>query len=87
MHHRYPRSFAPRVSIILPSELDDKVLLSNTLMSTTPSMFPSLTAIQARNEDGRGFICRPRLHFIIGALPLVAAITLIFVSRLALITL
>ena len=50
-------------------------------------MLPPLSAIQTGDKDGRGLICRPRLHLIIRALPLVAPITLVFIRGLTLIPL
>ena len=50
-------------------------------------MLPSLPAIQTGDKDGCRLIRGPGLHLIIGALPLVAPITLVFIRGLALVPL
>lgn len=50
-------------------------------------MSPSLSAIQARDEDGRRLIRRARLHLIVRTFTLSALLTLVLVRRTALVAL
>ena len=70
-----------------PFQHDAYGISKNSIHTHTRLVPPSLSAIQARDKDGRRLIRRARLHLIIRTLSLSALLTLVLVCRTALVAL